>query len=205
MITPAASPTEPCAPTKAQSGQSNGIRQDNNDRPVLHLINWLKDLLPDEPRVHQQIESSVHENPLRIDDAYRELLSGYQSDPREILKVTVEIESGSFLGSVETRNVNFLSICAHHFLPFFGTVDLTYVPGPYILGLGKIPRLITARARRMQLQEFLVKELAEDMLTYGRVREVEVVARARHLCICYRGPNEPSTDQVTRYRLRAND
>ncbi len=59
-------------------------------------------------------------------------------------------------GIVEANEIAFHSICAHHFLPFFGQVDLVYVPGDRILGLGKLPRLVNAYARRFQIQEDLV-------------------------------------------------
>jgi GTP cyclohydrolase I len=158
-------------------------------------------LFPDQPQVSKAIETSIAENPLRIDDAYAELLEGHRTDPSEILNVAHEVEEGSHRGLVMTTDVPFVSFCAHHFLPFFGSVDVTYRPGRYILGLGKIPRLIRCRSRRFQLQEIMVREIAEDMVAYGEVVGVSVTAKARHLCICYRGPDDAAVLNETSYAL----
>ncbi|MCC3772591.1 GTP cyclohydrolase I [Streptomyces sp. UNOC14_S4] len=169
--------------------------------PARHLLAWLGELFPGEPQIMQEIDASIAENHKRIDKAYAELLEGYRGIPKDILKVTLEVDAGSHHGLVRTTDVPFSSFCAHHFLPFFGTVDLTYRPGRYILGLGKIPRLIHCRSRRFQLQELLVRELAEDMVNHGDATYVRVVSRARHMCICYRGPNDASTVNETTYQI----
>lgn len=169
--------------------------------PAQHLVTWLTEIFADNPSIANAVRESVDENPQRIDNAYRELLSGYTESPEQILKVTLHVPEGEQAGWVHSDDVPFLSFCAHHFLPFFGTVDLSYRPGPNILGIGKIPRLIACRSRRFQLQELLVKELAEDMVGVGLARGVRVIATARHLCVCYRGPNMPSVTNRTSYTL----
>jgi GTP cyclohydrolase I len=64
---------------------------------------------------------------------------------------------------------------------------------------------VKCRARRFQLQEYLVKDIATDLLNYADADAVQVVARARHLCVCYRGPNEPTVSQTTTYGLGNTD
>ncbi len=121
--------------------------------------------------------------------AFAELLSGYEVEPGTILKPTRMLEPGERPGLVEVKDIAFHSICAHHFLPFFGQVDLCYEPGDRILGLGKLPRLVDAYARRFQIQEDLVRDVAREMMESGRARGVRVRSRAQHLCMCGRGPS----------------
>jgi GTP cyclohydrolase I len=104
-------------------------------------------------------------------------------------------------GLVEVKDIEFHSICAHHFLPFFGQVDLAYVPGDRILGLGKLPRLVDAYARRFQIQEDLVREISHTMMDHGRAQGVRIRARGRHLCMCSRGPSSPACITHTEYAL----
>ena len=106
--------------------------------------------------------------------------------------------SGEGQEFVETLDVPFMSFCAHHFLPFFGTIDVIYIPGALRLGLGKITRLVACRAQRLQVQETLVREIAQDLFEHGQATGAEVVATARHTCICYRGPGAtPVTNRTT--------
>ena len=162
----------------------------------------MEGLFPNAREPLDDLRRSLEQKPARIDNAFIELLSGYGEDPRSILTTTAEIPEGSeHRGVVLTTDIPFVSMCPHHFLPFFGTVDLVYVPGSKILGLGKIPRLIRGRSRRLQIQEFLVRDLANDLMEFGDARWVSVRSRAKHLCICYRGPDEPATENVTTYSL----
>jgi GTP cyclohydrolase IA len=172
------------------------------ERPAaLHVVSWLQELLPEHPQAAQSVQQSIHDNPLRIDRAYAELLDGYATDPATVLTYVTDAGPEEFPGTVATSDIPFISFCAHHFLPFIGTVSITYRPGEKILGLGKIPRLVRCRSRRFQLQEFLTKELAEDMMEFGRAAGVRVSATATHLCICYRGPDEAPVRNETTYQL----
>lgn len=134
----------------------------------------------------------------RIVRAYKELLSGYDIDTSTILKTTCITEE-EHDGVVRIHDINFFSICAHHFLPFFGTVDIDYVPGHRILGLGKFPRLVQAFSRRFQIQEYLVKDIALEIMSSGEARAVRVASRGRHMCMCSRGPSDHTVTTDTSY------
>jgi GTP cyclohydrolase I len=121
--------------------------------------------------------------------------------PPTILKATRMLLPDERPGLVEVTDIAFHSICAHHFLPFFGHVDLCYEPGDRILGLGKLPRLVDAFARRFQIQEDLVREVAHEMMESGHARGVRVRSRAQHLCMCSRGPANHSASTKTEYSL----
>ena len=156
----------------------------------MKLVEWLAKSVTDDPRALRWFAEEGSED--RIARAFQELLSGYEVEPGSVLKTTRMLRPGERPGLVEVKEIEFHSLCAHHFLPFFGHVDVCYEPGDRILGLGKLPRLVDAYARRFQIQEDLVREVAEEMMASGRARGVRVRSRAQHLCMCSRGPANPS-------------
>ena len=121
----------------------------------MKLTDWLTEHITDDPRALGWFDSPEAED--RITRCYKELLNGYDIDPSTILKTTRMLGPDESRSAVEVRDIAFYSICAHHFLPFFGHVSVRYVPGDRILGLGKLPRLVEAYARRFQIQEDLVQ------------------------------------------------
>jgi GTP cyclohydrolase I len=165
----------------------------------MKLVEWLAKQVTDDPRALRWFEEKGSDD--RIARAYRELLAGYEVDTGAILKTTRMLRPDEQPGLVSVRDIGYHSICAHHFLPFFGSVDLTYEPGDRILGLGKLPRLVDAYARRFQIQEDLVRDVAYAMMEHGRARGVRVRASGRHLCMCSRGPASPSSVTHTEYAL----
>lgn len=169
----------------------------------MKLVDWLAERVIDDPRALAWFNESGSDE--RIARAFKELLSGYEIDPAKILKTTRMLREDERPGLVEVADIDFHSICAHHFLPFFGQVDLAYVPGDRILGLGKLPRLVDAHARRFQIQEDLVREVAHTMMDHGHAQGVRVRARAQHLCMCSRGPASASSVTHTEYALGCMD
>ena len=165
----------------------------------MKLVEWLAKQVTDDPRALRWFAEPECED--RIARAFRELLSGYEIDPATVLKTTRLLEPGERPGRVEVKEIAFYSLCAHHFLPFFGEVDVAYEPGDRILGLGKLPRLVDALARRFQIQEDLGREVAEAMMAHGHARGVRVRSRARHLCMCSRGPASQTSITHTEFAL----
>jgi GTP cyclohydrolase I len=165
----------------------------------MKLVEWLAKSVTDDPRALRWFAEEGSDD--RIARAFKELLDGYTIEPHTILKTTRMLEPGERPGLVEVKDIAFHSICAHHFLPFFGHLDLRYEPGDRILGLGKLPRLVDAYARRFQIQEDLVREVAHEMMSSGGARGVRVSSRAQHLCMCSRGPANASAITHTEYAL----
>lgn len=165
----------------------------------MKLTDWLTEHITDDPRASRWFDSPEAED--RIARCYKELLSGYEIDPSTILKTTRKLGADEARGRVEVRDIAFYSICAHHFLPFFGHVSITYVPGDRILGLGKLPRLVEAYARRFQIQEDLVRDIAREMMESGHARGVRVQSEARHLCMISRGPQSAASVTRTEHAL----
>jgi GTP cyclohydrolase I len=170
------------------------------DPPSRLLVTWLEKLLPGTDAA-LTVEQSIRDNPGRIDRGYAELLGGYLIDPADVLARGAVSNEDRGEAEVESLDIPFMSFCAHHFLPFFGTIDIAYRPGALILGLGKISRLVACRSRRLQMQEILVREIAGDVMVHGRARGVRVIARARHTCVCYRGPTTPDVMNRVSYTL----
>ena len=165
----------------------------------MKLVAWLAKSVTDDARALRWFEEAGADD--RIARAFKELLAGYELEPSTILKTTRMLEAGERPGRVEVKDIGFHSLCAHHFLPFFGEVDVAYEPGDRILGLGKLPRLVDAYARRFQIQEDLVREVAQEMMESGHARGVRVRSRARHLCMCSRGPSSESAITHTEFAL----
>lgn len=165
------------------------------------LLEWIQTVTTGWPQAGQELAATLSDNPGRISRAFRSMLAGYSTHPEEVLKITMETPLDGHHGLVSSDRVPFLSFCAHHFLPFFGWVDVVYEPGAYIIGIGKMPRLVSCRAKRFQLQELLVKQLAEDMMEHAKAKGVYIRAAAHHMCVCYRGPDFATVKNVTTYSL----
>lgn len=163
----------------------------------MKLVDWIRTITDDDRALRW---FSGDECEARIRRAYTELLAGYKVDVRHLLKTTRPV-TGEHHGVVSIRRINYYSICAHHFLPFFGQVDIHYLPGTKIIGLGKFPRLVQAFSQRFQLQEDLVMDIAEEIMRSGEARGVRVEASGRHLCMCGRGPGDDTVETTTSYEL----
>jgi GTP cyclohydrolase IA len=135
----------------------------------------------------------------RIVAAYSELLDGYQADIPQILNDIARVRD--YPGLVLEQGINFTSMCYHHFLPFYGTIDVAYEPAEIITGLGRIVELVQALAHRLQIQEFLVRDIAETLKERIGVKGVFVRSRAVHLCVHSRGPSDHTMETVCTYAL----
>ena len=135
----------------------------------------------------------------RIVAAYSELLDGDRADIPAILNDIARVRKHP--GLVLEQGINFTSICYHHFLPFFGTIDVAYEPGEVITGLGRIVELVQALAHRFQIQEFLVRDIAATIKEGVGAKGVFVRSRAVHLCVHSRGPGDHTMETVCTYAV----
>jgi GTP cyclohydrolase I len=125
---------------------------------------------------------------LRVARAYREMLAGLNPGNEPSLTTFPNEENAT--GLVTVGDIPFYSLCAHHFLPFFGTVQIGYLPGERLLGLSKFARVVEYFARRPQLQERLTEQIAGLLDERLSPRGVIVTIEARHLCMEMRGVNK---------------
>jgi GTP cyclohydrolase I len=134
----------------------------------------------------------------RIRRAFDELFAGYGLRAEDVLNEVVRVED--YAGLVTVRDIAFYSFCEHHFAPFFGKASVSYQPGKIITGLGKIVRLVhDVHARRLQIQETMTKDIADDIMRVLGAKGVLVVTEAKHLCMCSRGPKDDNVVTVVTY------
>lgn len=141
------------------------------------------------------INEEVFENtPQRIEDFYKEFFSGMYVNPYEFLQNTFDVPNNDLI--IE-RNINFYSMCEHHFLPFFGKISVAYIPNGKIVGFGDIVKVIEAYAKRPQLQERMTDEIAETIYKALNCKGVYVLIEAEHTCMTMRGVKKPGAKIIT--------
>ncbi len=123
--------------------------------------------------------------PERFAKALQFLTHGHDLDPAEILRSAMFRED--YRQMVIVRDIEIYSLCEHHVLPFFGKAHVAYIPNEYIVGLSKIPRVVDAFARRLQVQERLTTQIRDCIQSTLRPLGVAVVIEAQHLCMVMRG------------------
>ena len=123
--------------------------------------------------------------PERVAKALAFMTSGMDMNPSEILKSALFSEDNDEM--VLVRDIEVFSLCEHHMLPFFGKAHIAYIPNGTIVGLSKIPRVVDAFARRLQVQERLTEQIRDCIQETLSARGVAVVIEAQHLCMQMRG------------------
>jgi len=157
---------------------------------------------------YQQILENIGEDPQRdgllrtperTAKAMQFLTRGYQEDPAELLRGALfEVDYDEM---VIVKDIEMFSLCEHHVLPFFGKVHVAYIPNGKVIGLSKIPRIVDAYARRLQIQERLTVQIAETIQRAIQPQGVGVVIEARHLCVMMRGVEKQHSSAVTSHML----
>jgi GTP cyclohydrolase IA len=127
----------------------------------------------------------LQKTPERVAKALQFLTHGYDLDPTEILRSAMFREE--YQQMVIVKDIEVYSLCEHHILPFFGKAHVAYIPNGYIVGLSKIPRVVDAFARRLQVQERLTVEIRNCIQDTLRPQGVAVVIEAQHMCMVMRG------------------
>jgi len=135
------------------------------------------------------------DTPKRVANMYDELLSGYSTDPVELLNGAMfDVEYDEM---VVVKDIDFYSLCEHHLLPFYGKAHIGYLPNQKVIGLSKIPRLVEMFARRLQVQERMTQQIAATMDDLIQPAGIGVVIEAQHLCAAMRGVRKPNTTMST--------
>lgn len=127
----------------------------------------------------------LEKTPERVAKAMQYLTHGYDLDPAEILKSAIFTEDHSQM--VIVKDIEVYSMCEHHMLPFFGKAHVAYIPNGKIVGLSKIPRVVDAFARRLQVQERLTDQIKDCIQETLNPQGVAVVIEAQHMCMQMRG------------------
>lgn len=133
--------------------------------------------------------------PNRVARSYDELLIGYKVDPRELLNNA--LFDVTYSEMVVVTDIDFYSLCEHHMLPFFGRAHVAYIPDKKVIGLSKIPRIVEAYARRLQIQERMTRQIAELIDELVQPLGVAVVVDGLHMCVAMRGAKKANSRMRT--------
>ena len=141
---------------------------------------------PDRPELAQ--------TPQKVAEAYAAFFRGLDQNPADALKQTMSAE-GSEL--VMLKDIELVSICEHHLLPFTGVAHIAYLPSDRVVGLGRLPKVVEIVAARPQLQENLTAQIADALEEGLGTKGVVVVIQARHHCVVSRGARQPEANTIT--------
>jgi GTP cyclohydrolase I len=175
----------------------------------------LIEIVPQKETAHREIEEAVRhilaavgedprreglrKTPGRVARMYDELLAGYSVEPGAMINNACF--EADYKEMVIVKDIDFFSLCEHHMLPFFGKVDIGYVPKGKVLGLSKIPRVVEMFARRLQLQERMTQEIASFLDELLHPEGTAVLVTGQHLCSMMRGVRKVNAKMVTQAML----
>lgn len=156
---------------------------------VIKAIENLLDALGED-----RTREGLKETPRRVADAYAELLAGEGQTAEEHLARTFKSECGDM---VVEKDISFSSTCEHHLMPFFGKIAIAYIPDGKVVGLSKLARTVEVFAKRLQLQERLTHQIAQEIMLCLAPKGVFVVCEAEHTCMTCRGVKKAGSKTVT--------
>ena len=133
--------------------------------------------------------------PERVAKAMQFFTQGYHADPAAILQSAMFKQD--YKEMVIVKDIEIYSLCEHHLVPFFGKAHIAYIPDGYIVGLSKIPRVVDAFARRLQVQEQLTTQIKECIQNTLNPLGVAVVIETQHLCMSMRGVQKQNSVTTT--------
>ncbi len=133
--------------------------------------------------------------PQRAEESFKFLTQGYTVDVKKLINKAIYAEAVHDM--IVVKDIELYSMCEHHMLPFFGKCHVGYIPNGKVIGLSKIPRIVDAFARRMQLQERLTHQIAESLQEHLQPTGLGVVIEAKHLCMMMRGVQKQNSEMLT--------
>ncbi|GGS21390.1 GTP cyclohydrolase [Streptomyces sp. JS01] len=138
----------------------------------------------------------LRETPGRVARAYKEILAGLRQEPEDVLTTTFDLGHDEM---VLVKDIEIMSLCEHHLLPFHGVAHVGYIPADSgkITGLSKLARLVDVFARRPQVQERLTTQVADSLMRILEARGAIVVIEAEHMCMSVRGIRKPGAKTTT--------
>jgi len=173
---------------------SNTIQSDvSHANRTMHLSDLVKDTLVslgEDPS-----REGLLKTPHRVAKSLQDLTAGYAVNVDKLINEA--LFDVPYNEMVLVRDIDFYSLCEHHLLPFFGKCHVAYIPDGKVIGLSKIPRIVDAFSRRLQVQERLTSQIAEAILSTVKPLGVAVVMEARHLCMEMRGAQSKNSPTVT--------
>ena len=176
--------------TKKPMQRTVDVRGNGRPSELQDMVERMLVVLGEDPT-----RNGLLKTPERVSKALQFMTTGYTQNIDTLLNGALfPIEYDEM---VIVKDIDFFSMCEHHLLPFFGKCHVGYMPNKKVVGLSKIPRLVDAFSRRLQVQERLTVEIAETLQSKLKAHGVAVVMEARHLCMMMRGVEKQNTVAVT--------
>jgi len=161
----------------------------NHERIAALVTELLRELGEDPER------EGLARTPMRVAKAMEFLTQGYRQDIDSIINSAIfRSESNNMIIS---RDIEVYSMCEHHMLPFFGRCHIGYIATERVIGLSKMARIVDFYARRLQIQERLTAQIAEELMSATKAEGVGVVMECRHLCSMMRGVEKQNSVMTT--------
>jgi GTP cyclohydrolase I len=165
-------------------------------KPIAPLVSGILDAIGEDRK-----RDGLVRTPERVEKALRFLTSGYSVDVQKLVNNAVfEVKYDEM---VIVKDIEFFSMCEHHMLPFYGKMHVAYLAKDKVIGLSKLPRIVDAFARRLQIQERLTQQVAQCIEEVLDPIGVGVVAEAQHFCMMMRGVEKQHSGTVTSAMLGA--
>jgi GTP cyclohydrolase I len=176
--------------TKKLMQRTVDVRGNGRPAELQDMVERMLVMLGEDPK-----RNGLLKTPERVSKALQFMTAGYTQNIDTLLNGALfPIEYDEM---VIVKDIDFFSMCEHHLLPFFGRCHVGYMPNKKVVGLSKIPRLVDAFSRRLQVQERLTVEIADTLQSKLKAHGVAVVMEARHLCMMMRGVEKQNTVAVT--------
>ena len=137
----------------------------------------------------------LEDTPSRVVNSWDEIFSGYHQNPKEVLSSTFNGEG--YDGIVLLKDIEFHSICEHHLQPFTGSAHVAYIPTDRIVGISKLARIVDVHSRRLQNQERITKDVADDLEEHLSPLGCAVIIEATHGCMRCRGVKKQNATMTT--------
>lgn len=137
----------------------------------------------------------LEKTPQRVWESMHYLTRGYREDLNGILCDATFEEPTKDL--VIVKDIEFISICEHHMLPFFGYAHVGYIPAGKLIGLSKIARVVDHFACRLQVQERLGAQIADCLMETLNPVALCVTVSATHMCMAARGVRKHDSKAVS--------
>ena len=169
-------------------------RIDNYDQESIDRIaNVYKNVI--EELGEDPTREGLQKTPERVAKSLQFLTHGYDLNPAEIL--TSAMFKEEYKQMVVVKDIELYSLCEHHMLPFFGKAHIAYIPNGHIVGLSKIPRVVDAFSRRLQVQERLTIDIRDCIQDTLKPIGVAVIIEAQHMCMQMRGVQKQNSVTTT--------
>ncbi len=164
-----------------------------NDDRASKLAGLMADIIRD--LGEDATREGLAKTPQRAAKAFSFLTKGYEEDIDSVVNGAVFSTDNDDM--VIVKNIELYSLCEHHLLPFFGKCHVAYIPAGKVIGLSKVARIVDVFSRRLQIQENLVRQIAETLMKYTSAEGVGVVIEAQHLCMMMRGVEKQNSVMTT--------